>query len=37
MKPASAKGAYMKQAVLTSTMGPGIRLDVGQIQTELKG
>ena len=36
LKPASAKGTYMKQAVLTSTMGPGIRLDVGQIQAEVK-
>lgn len=27
-KPASAKGAYIKRAVLTSTMGPAIQLDV---------
>lgn len=26
-KPASAKGRYMKSVVMTSTMGPGIRLD----------
>jgi large subunit ribosomal protein L1 len=25
-KPASAKGQYMKRAVITSTMGPGVRL-----------
>jgi large subunit ribosomal protein L1 len=36
LKPASAKGSYMQQAVLTSTMGPGIRLDVNQIQAEVK-
>ena len=36
LKPASAKGTYMKQGVLTSTMGPGIRLDVGQLQAEVK-
>lgn len=26
-KPASAKGRYMKSVVMTSTMGPGIRID----------
>jgi large subunit ribosomal protein L1 len=36
MKPSSAKGTYMKQGVLTSTMGPGIYLDVGQLQADVK-
>ncbi len=27
-KPASAKGTYVKNAVLATTMGPGIRLDL---------
>ncbi|MBV71544.1 MAG: 50S ribosomal protein L1 [Myxococcales bacterium] len=36
LKPATAKGTYMKQAVLSSTMGPGIRLDVAGLQAELK-
>jgi len=36
LKPASAKGHYMKQAVISSTMGPGIRLDVSSLQAEVK-
>jgi large subunit ribosomal protein L1 len=30
-KPASLKGSYMKSAILTSTMGPGIRLNTAKI------
>ncbi len=30
-KPAAAKGQYIKKAVLTSTMGPAIRLDPNEI------
>ena len=29
-KPATAKGQYVKKAVLTTTMGPGIKLDLTQ-------
>jgi large subunit ribosomal protein L1 len=29
-KPADAKGAYIRSATLTTTMGPGIPLDVGE-------
>lgn len=36
LKPATAKGTYMKQAVISSTMGPGIRLDVAGLQAEVK-
>jgi large subunit ribosomal protein L1 len=27
-RPASTKGAYIRTAVMTSTMGPGIKLDI---------
>jgi large subunit ribosomal protein L1 len=30
-KPASAKGAYLKAAAVSSTMGPGVKLDVNDL------
>lgn len=30
-KPASAKGRYMKKVVLSSTMGPGVRIDTSRL------
>ena len=30
-KPSSLKGQYIKSAVLTSTMGPGVKLNVVKI------
>jgi large subunit ribosomal protein L1 len=30
-KPASAKGAYLKAAAISSTMGPGVKLDVNDL------
>jgi len=31
-KPSSAKGRYILSATLTTTMGPGIRLDTGKVK-----
>ena len=31
-RPASAKGRYMKRTALSSTMGPGVKVDVGQLE-----
>jgi large subunit ribosomal protein L1 len=31
IKPASAKGIYFKSVFLSTTMGPGYRIDVSQI------
>jgi large subunit ribosomal protein L1 len=29
-KPAAAKGVYLRSATISSTMGPGIRLDTSE-------
>lgn len=36
LKPASAKGRYVKKATVSTTMGPGIRLDVSKLAKELE-
>ena len=35
-KPSAAKGTYVKSAYLTTTMGPGIKLDTKNLSTEIK-
>ena len=32
-KPASAKGVYLKKMTLSTTMGPGISIDQGSLET----
>ena len=33
-KPSGAKGTYMKRAALSSSQGPGVKLDVAALQAE---
>ena len=35
-KPSSAKGTYVKSIYLTTTMGPGIKVDAKNLQAEVK-
>ena len=33
-KPASAKGRYLRKITVSSTMGPGVRVDTGRLRPE---
>jgi large subunit ribosomal protein L1 len=33
-KPAGAKGTYLQRAAISSTMGPGVRLDIASLATQ---
>ncbi len=33
-KPTGAKGTYLERAALSSTMGPGVRLDLSTLATQ---
>ena len=34
-KPAAAKGTYMKNVTVTSTMGPGVKVDVSTVAVKI--
>jgi large subunit ribosomal protein L1 len=36
LKPTAAKGAYMKAMAVSTTMGPGFKIDVGEIKKFLE-
>jgi large subunit ribosomal protein L1 len=37
VKPAASKGKYVKKITVSSTMGPGVRIDTNRIRPEIAG
>jgi large subunit ribosomal protein L1 len=37
VKPAAAKGKYVKKITVSSTMGPGVRIDTNRLRPDLAG
>ena len=35
VKPSSAKGKYLKKIALSSTMGPGVKVDTNRLRPEV--
>ena len=36
LRPSAAKGLYMRKATMSSTMGPGVKLDLSDVRTRLQ-
>ena len=36
LRPSAAKGLYMRKATISSTMGPGVKLDLSDVRTRLQ-
>ena len=37
LKPSAAKGTYMKSIAVSTTMGPGFKVDMGQLKKFIEG
>ena len=35
-KPAASKGAYLRNVAISTTMGPGVKVDAGNLRTLLR-
>jgi large subunit ribosomal protein L1 len=36
-KPAAAKGRYLRKMTISSTMGPGVKIDINRLRPEVPG